>query len=39
MGDIAEMMIDGFLCECCGTFIDCDGPGYPRLCDDCEDGE
>lgn len=35
MGEVAEMMLDGTLCEQCGTFI---GPpvGYPRLCEDCD---
>lgn len=32
MGDIADMMIDGTLCECCGCFIDDDIPGFPRYC-------
>ena len=33
MGDIADMMLDGTLCECCGEYID-DGEagGYPRYC-------
>lgn len=33
MGDIAEAMLDGTLCEGCGVFID-DGPaaGFPRYC-------
>jgi endogenous inhibitor of DNA gyrase (YacG/DUF329 family) len=32
MGDIAEMMLDGTLCECCGVPIDGEPPGYPRYC-------
>lgn len=32
MGDVADAMIEGFLCECCGTFIDGEEPGYPRYC-------
>lgn len=30
MGEYAEMMLDGTLCECCGEFLgDSDGiPGY-----------
>lgn len=32
MGEIAEMMLDGTLCECCGCFIDADGDGIPRYC-------
>lgn len=32
MGEIAEMMLDGTLCEACGTFIDEGGDGFPRYC-------
>jgi hypothetical protein len=32
MGEIAEMMLDGTLCECCGEFIEGDGEGFPRYC-------
>lgn len=33
MGEYAEMMLDGTLCECCGTFIDDEGgEGIPRYC-------
>lgn len=33
MGEYADMMLDGTLCECCGTFIDFDdAPGFPRYC-------
>jgi len=33
MGEYAEMMLDGTLCECCGTFIDDEGgDGIPRYC-------
>ena len=35
MGEIADMMLDGTLCEQCGEFIDDDG-GFPRLCASCE---
>lgn len=31
MGEIAEMMLDGTLCECCGAFIGA-SVGYPRYC-------
>lgn len=35
MGEIADMMLDGTLCECCGSFIDFDdGDGFPRYCSD-----
>ena len=33
MGEMAEMMLDGTLCEACGSFIDMDGAeGFPRYC-------
>lgn len=33
MGEIAEMMLDGTLCECCGaSFDDRQSPGFPRYC-------
>ena len=35
MGDIADMMIDGILCEGCGVWIDDEDAGYPRLCESC----
>lgn len=35
MGEIAEMVIEGLLCQECGCFIDGDTPGYPRSCEDC----
>jgi hypothetical protein len=31
MGEIADMMIEGILCEQCGVFIG-DEVGYPRNC-------
>lgn len=35
MGEIADMMLDGTLCEGCGCFIDFDGgDGFPRYCSD-----
>ena len=34
MGEIAEMMLDGTLCEGCGIYMG-DSYGYPRRCDDC----
>lgn len=36
MGEIADMMIEGILCEQCGVFLEGEPPGYPRLCGDCE---
>jgi hypothetical protein len=32
MGDVADMLLDGTLCECCGTYIDDEGGGIPRYC-------
>lgn len=32
MGEIAEMMLDGTLCECCGEFMDGPSEGFPRYC-------
>lgn len=34
MGDIADMMLDGDLCEGCGEYIG-PGDGYRRLCSAC----
>ena len=34
MGEIAEMMLDGTLCEGCGEFMG-DDVGYPRRCSSC----
>ncbi len=36
MGDIADQMLDGTLCEGCGIYLSDNGPGYPCYCDDCE---
>lgn len=36
MGDAAEMILDGFMCQVCGEMIDGDEPGYPRCCAACE---
>lgn len=37
MGDIAEMILMGVLCEECGAYIgDDEAPGYPRKCNDCK---
>jgi hypothetical protein len=38
MGEIAEMIMMGFICQQCGMPIeDGDGWGFPRCCDDCEE--
>lgn len=39
MGEISEMMLDGTLCQVCGSVIDGDTPGYPRYCLDCAKDE
>jgi Zn finger protein HypA/HybF involved in hydrogenase expression len=36
MGDIADMMIDGTLCEGCGVYIEGSGAGFPRRCGACK---
>ena len=38
MGEVAEMMLDGTLCQQCGEYIG-DAVGYPRTCVDCEAGQ
>lgn len=37
MGEIAEMMLDGTMCEGCGEFLHGgnDGPGFPGRCCSC----
>ena len=35
MGEIAEMHLNGILCERCGEYIG-EEVGYPRLCGTCE---
>lgn len=32
MGEIADMMLDGTLCEGCGTYMEGEGYGFPRYC-------
>lgn len=39
MGEIAEMMLDGSLCQCCGGYIDDEYSGHPRTCEVCEEEE
>lgn len=36
MGEIADQVIEGFLCEICTCFIDGDSPGFPRKCNECK---
>ena len=35
MGEIADSMLDGTLCEECGVYI-ATACGFPRKCDDCK---
>jgi hypothetical protein len=35
MGEYAEMMLEGIVCEGCGEFMDGTAPGYPRRCRGC----
>lgn len=37
MGEIADSMVNGFLCEMCGVYLDGEEPGHPRQCEDCDD--
>lgn len=36
MGEIAEMMLDGTLCEGCGAYLDGSADGFPRRCRACK---
>jgi hypothetical protein len=36
MGEIAEMMLDGDLCEGCGVYMGSPGQGFVRRCRDCQ---
>ena len=38
MGDIADMMSDGTLCQLCGVYLGHHG-GYPVSCEDCKEEE
>jgi Zn finger protein HypA/HybF involved in hydrogenase expression len=35
MGEVAEMMLDGTLCEGCGVFLNDEPTGYPCRCSGC----
>jgi len=35
MGEIAEMMLDGDLCEGCGVYMGSSGQGFTRRCHSC----
>lgn len=32
MGEIADMMLEGDMCECCGEWLGDGGSGFPRYC-------
>lgn len=36
MGEIADLVIEGVLCQVCGSFIDEEFGGHPRTCSDCK---
>jgi hypothetical protein len=36
MGETAEMMLEGILCQQCGTYIESESYGVPRYCSDCK---
>lgn len=38
MGEIAEMMLSGVLCQVCGVFLG-EETGYPVTCEDCDSEE
>jgi hypothetical protein len=37
MGEIAEMILDGTMCQVCGVWMNDgeDGPGHPQTCEGC----
>jgi len=37
MGEAAEMVLEGLLCEQCTSLIDGEETGYPRKCEGCEE--
>lgn len=36
MGETAELLLEGVLCENCGCYIG-EAVGYTRVCDECDD--
>lgn len=36
MGDVADLIVEGFVCQHCGEYLDGDDPGHPRSCEDCD---
>lgn len=39
MGDIADMMIDGTLCQGCGVYLESESFGVARYCAGCKQGQ
>jgi len=39
MGEIADSILNGLLCELCGAYVDGEEPGYPRKCEMCREEE
>ena len=38
MGDVADMIVDGTLCQSCGVLVaNGTASGFPRDCDDCKE--
>ncbi len=37
MGDVADMMLDGTLCEGCGVYLEGESFGVPRYCAGCRE--
>lgn len=42
LGEVAEMILEGVLCQYCGVVLDDivageEASGYPRVCEDCEE--
>lgn len=35
MGEAAEMILEGLLCQICGELVDGEESGYPRTCEGC----
>lgn len=39
MGDIADMMLDGTLCEGCGVYLDDSMGDFPQRCASCQEDD
>lgn len=41
MGEVTDMILDGTLCDECGGMVgdEPEAVGFPRRCEDCEQGE